>query len=284
MNAHTKRRPLLHGISTGGIYLVLVLIAIICLFPFSWIVLSSFKSPMAVISSEQSFFFTPTMENYIKLLNNKQIPFPRYFRNSIIISLSSTALSVSLAALAGYSLSRIKPRGTSPISIFILSMRMLPPIVLVIPLYIIYNRLGWLDKLFSLILPYTAMNLPLATWMLKSFFTGLPKALEEVAIVDGASSFKAFTSVILPLTLPGLSATAVYSFSLAWNDFLIALPLTTRNAIPLPVLASIVRTDEGIEWATVGCIVVIMIIPTLLFTFFSQKNLISGLASGAVKE
>ena len=160
---------------------------------------------------------------------------------------------------------------------------MLPPIVLVIPLYIIFNQFGWLDNVLTLILPYTALNLPLATWMLRSFFISLPGEIDEAATVDGANSIQTFTRIMLPLTAPGLSATAIYSFSLAWNDFLIALPLTTSKAITLPILASIVRTDEGIEWASVGCIVVIMIIPTVLFTFFSQKSLVSGITSGAVK-
>lgn len=265
-------------------YLVLCIIIFVTVFPLLWMAIASIKPPQNVIASQQQLFFTPTLDNFKNLIFGKQIPFFRYFCNSLIISLSSTALSVGFAAMAGYSLARIRPRGHRVLSLVILSLRMLPPIVLVIPLYIIYNEAGWLDNIFSLILPYTALNLPLATWMMRSFFIGLPKALEEAAIIDGASSLQAFTRVILPLTAPGLSATAIFSFSLAWNDFLLALPLTTSKAIPLPVLASIVRTDEGIEWASVGCIVVIMVIPTLLFTFISQKSLVSGLTSGAVKE
>ncbi len=265
-------------------YGVLGLIVFVTAFPLLWMVLASFKPTSSVVSSHQAFFFKPTLSNYRDILANKQIPFLRYFGNSVIISLSSTILSICFASMAGYALARIRPKGHKTLSLAILSMRMLPPIVLVIPLYIIYNEMGWLDNLLSLILPYTALNLPLATWMLRSFFIGLPTAIDDAAKVDGANSFQTFTRVMLPLTAPGISATAIYSFSLAWNDFLLALPLTTSKAIPLPVLASIVRTDEGIEWASVGCIVVIMIIPTLLFTFFSQKSLISGITSGAVKE
>ena len=264
-------------------YFTLSIILFIAVFPMLWMTITSLKPAQNVVASEQSIIFTPTFENYSDLLLNKQVPFLRYFANSIIISLTSTALAAGFASMAGYALARIKPKGHKILSLAILSMRMLPPIVLVIPLYIIFNQFGWLDNVLTLILPYTALNLPLATWMLRSFFISLPGEIDEAATVDGANSIQTFTRIMLPLTAPGLSATAIYSFSLAWNDFLIALPLTTSKAITLPILASIVRTDEGIEWASVGCIVVIMIIPTVLFTFFSQKSLVSGITSGAVK-
>lgn len=264
-------------------YFTLSIILFIAVFPMLWMTITSLKPAQNVVASEQSIIFTPTFENYSDLLLNKQVPFLRYFANSIIISLTSTALAVGFASMAGYALARIKPKGHKILSLAILSMRMLPPIVLVIPLYIIFNQFGWLDNVLTLILPYTALNLPLATWMLRSFFISLPGEIDEAATVDGANSIQTFTRIMLPLTAPGLSATAIYSFSLAWNDFLIALPLTTSKAITLPILASIVRTDEGIEWASVGCIVVIMIIPTVLFTFFSQKSLVRGITSGAVK-
>lgn len=265
-------------------YLLVAIIIGIFVFPLLWAVLLSFKSPMEIISLSPTLLKEPTLVNYQKLFQSSDIPFVKYFLNSVIISISSTVLSVALAAFAGYSLSRIMPVGSSTITVGILAARMLPPIVIILPLYLIYTKLGLMDTLIGLIIPYTALNIPLATWLLRSFFLGLPNELEEAAAIDGCNRFEAFLKVILPLAAPGLATTAIFSFELAWNDYLLALPLTNINAVPLTVVASMVRTEEGVAWGKLGAVITIMIIPVFLITLFSQRYLVSGLVSGSVKE
>lgn len=265
-------------------YMIILIILGVTLFPLAWTILSSFKDPIEVISLQPSFIFKPTLDNYRSLFVLGKFTISKYFFNSVIISIVSTIISVAIACTAGYSLARIKPKGSNLIIIAILAARMLPPIVIIFPLYLFFNYLGMLDTLLTLIIPYTALSVPLATWILWSFFKGLPKQLEEAAMIDGCSRFRAFWQIILPLVAPGVAATAVFSFILAWNDFLLALPLTRINAVTLPIFASMVRTEEGVLWGRLGAIITIIIVPVFLFTLFAQRYLISGLVSGSVKE
>ncbi len=265
-------------------YAFLIVILIVFLFPIIWSVLVSFKEPLDIISLTPTFLYKPTLDNYIELFHATDIPFGRYFLNSVILSVFSTVLSLVIASLAGYSLARIKPHGSRIITLTVLLVRMLPPIAIIVPLYILYNKIGMIDSLIGLIIPYTALNIPLATWLLRSFFLDLPKELEEAAMIDGCSRLRAFFKIILPLAAPGLVATAIFSFELAWNDYILALPLTSVKAVPLTVVASMVRTEEGIVWGRLGAIITIMIIPVFLFTLLAQRYLVRGLVSGSVKE
>ncbi len=265
-------------------YALITVLLIFTVFPVLWAMLASFKKPMDAISMTPLFIFKPTLENYSDLFTKTDIPFLSYFMNSVIISLTSMFISILFACMAGYSLARIRPRGSKFLTVFILAVRMLPPIVIIVPLYIFYNSIGILDTLVGLIIPYTALNIPLATWMMHSFFKGLPKQLEEAAMIDGCGRIRTFLNVILPLTAPGIAATSIFCFILAWNDFLLALPLTSISAVPLPVIASSVRAEEGVLWGKLGAVITILVIPVFIFTLFVQKHIISGLVSGAVKE
>ncbi len=265
-------------------YMIVLIILGVTLFPLVWAIFSSFKDPLELISLQPSFIFKPTLDNYKNLLTGGSFNISKYFFNSIIVSVVSTVLSVAIACAAGYSLARIKPKGANVIIIGILAVRMLPPIVLIVPLYIFFSYIGLLDNLITLIIPYTALSVPLATWLLWSFFKGLPKQLEEAAMIDGCSRFRAFWQVMLPLAGPGVAATAIFSFVLAWNDFLLALPLTRVNAVTLPIFAAMVRTEEGVLWGKLGAAMTILIIPVFIFVLFAQRYIIAGLVSGAVKE
>lgn len=269
--------------STLARYVFVIALSLIFIFPIYWAVAGSFKQPKDIISTVPKFIFEPTLDNYLDL-NIGNISISNAFWNSLVISTTSTLLSVSFAALAGYSLSRLRPRGRHVISVSILLARMIPPIVIVVPIYIFYSAVGMHDTLIGLIIPYTALNIPLATVLLSSFFEKLPVELEEAASIDGCGVFKTFWRIILPLTAPGLVATAIFSFELAWNDFILALPLTSQNAVPLTVVASMVRSEEGVMWGKLNVIIVITIIPMIVLAFAAQRWLISGLVSGAVKE
>lgn len=270
-------------VSNAARYVLIVALSAIFIFPIYWAVAGSFKSPKDIISTVPKFIFEPTLDNYLNLKIGN-ISITTAFWNSVIISVTSTLLSVAFAALAGYSLSRLRPKGRHVISVSVLLARMIPPIVIVVPIYIFYSAVGLHDTLIGLIIPYTALNIPLATVLLSSFFEKLPVELEEAAAIDGCGVFKTFWRIILPLTSPGIVATAIFSFELAWNDFILALPLTSQDAVPLTVVASMVRSEEGVMWGKLNVIIVITIIPMILLAFVAQKWLISGLVSGAVKE
>lgn len=268
---------------TIGRYVLLTILALVFVFPVLWSVVGSFKSARDIIAIPPKFVFEPTLDNYLNL-QSSDIPILGAFLNSVVISVTSTLLALALAALAGYALGRLRPKGRNAISTAILVTRMIPPIVLIIPIFLFYSATGMLDTLIGLIIPYTALNVPLATLLLTSFFETIPRELDEAAAVDGCGVFRTFWSITLPLTAPGLVAAAIFSFALAWNDYILALPLTSQRAIPMTIVASMVRTEEGVLWGKLNVIVVIMIIPMAILTILAQRRLVSGLVAGSVKE
>jgi len=189
-----------------------------------------------------------------------------------------------LSSISAYSLSRLRPKHKMGLNYIILGMRMIPPIAIVVPLYIIWQRIGLYDTRLGLIIPFIALDIPISTWMMQGFFDSVPENLEDAATVDGCSRFEAFVKIILPITAPGIAATSIFAFSTSWNNLTLPLPLTMTEAATLPVLASQVRTDEGILWGQLGAYATLMIIPMALFTAFAAKYLIKGMSSGAVKE
>ena len=276
-------RPIGRWLGNAFAILVTAWIAAVVALPMIWLIMTSFKSGPDITSLKPIFVFKPTLENYAAIVGDSRVPIVEAMINSIVVSVISTIVSVVLAALAAYSLARLRPPGYRFIGLTIFGARMLPPVALVIPLFLAANWVGQLDTRLSLIVPYIALSIPLGTWMLQGFFLDLPKELEEAALVDGASHLQAFLRVILPLAGPGLAAVSIFSFSLSWNDLVLALPLTSDRAITLPVIASRIRTDEGILWGQLGAITTIIMLPMLIFTLLVQRWLIRGLTAGAVK-
>lgn len=274
-----RRGPLTVTLSS----LLALLLVAASVFPLFWIMLVSLKPAQLTISWPPRLFFPPTLDNFRELLASERIPFRAYFVNSLVIAGTSTLLSISVASLAGYGLARLKPRGHAGLSMLILGARMLPPISLVVPLYLITSGLRLLDTRIALIVPYIALNIPLATWMMRSYFLDLPKDLEEAAEIDGCGRLATFLRIFVPIAAPGIAATAIFSFVLSWNEFLLALPLTTARAVPLPVVASRVRVEEGILWGRLGAITTILLAPVITFTLVTQRYLVSGLTAGSVK-
>ena len=263
---------------------VLIVMAAGTVFPIAWLVLTGFKPASSIVSPTPELFFEPVFDNYAKILSGGlNSPIVVAIVNSIFVAVVSTFFAMVLSAMAAYGLARLRPRGHRFLSILVLGFKVLPPIAMIVPLFLISSRLHIVDTQIALILPYLALSIPFATWLLFGFFQDLPSELEEAALIDGSTWFGAFVRVVLPLAAPGLAATAVFSFSLAWNDLALALALTRDSAFTLPVLASQVRTEEGIQWGMLGATATIMIIPMLIFTIFASKHLVSGLSSGAVK-
>ncbi len=260
----------------------------ICLFwlitsllPLLWLVQLSLKTSGEAISGRSGFFFTPTLQNYTDLL--RATDFPRFLVNSLLIGLGTTVLSLLLGVPAAYAFSRWTFRGSGLMMLWVLAVRMVPGLAYIIPVFVIYQRLGLLDTRLGLILIYTVFNLALVVWSMQAFFDEVPRSLEESAYVDGASILRGFLQIVLPLSAPGLVATAVLCFLFSWNEFLLALVLSRFEARTAPVGITNFMAYEGIEWGRVAAGSVFVLIPVLLFTAVMRKYLVRGLLGGALK-
>lgn len=277
----SRRRP-----DFGKVFAVVLAgwLCAVILIPIVWIILTSIKPESALSQFGPVFVFEPTFEHYAALfaegLGSRVV---LGTINSLFIAVTVTVLAVALATLAAYSLARLRPRGHKAIMLGIFALRMLPPVALIVPLYVGARSLDLIDTHIALIVPYTALAIPLGTWMLYGFFLDLPRELEEAAMVDGATPLQAFVRVVLPLAGPGVAAVSVFSFAAAWNDLVLALPLTRSDAITLPVVASLVRTDQGIAWGQLGALTVMIMLPMIAFTLLAQRWLVRGFAGGGVK-
>lgn len=279
-SSRADRRRIGHGNTLH--YVALVVLACYCLAPI-WIIIStSFKSDVVVQSSEPLwFFFFPTLDNYTHIFTRGH--FDRYLQNSLIIALSSTFLTLFTGGLCAYALARAEFRGRKLVANGTLLIRMVPPAVLAIPAFAIVSALAINNDFVVLILLYTALNLPFAIWLLFGFYRQIPIELEEAAIVDGASPLQVFFQVLMPLMKSGYAVAGIFTFRIAWNEFILALLLTGRQSRTLPVATSTFITDTGVEWGRIMAMGTLIAIPPLIFTFFAARQIISGMTAGAVK-
>ncbi len=262
-------------------YVVVVVGAAISLFPIFVMISTSFKIRTDAFSIPPKWFFVPTLKNYMHVLFSQN--FFRYFVNSIMIGLLATLFSVALGALAAYALARFKFMGKGVVIMSTLLLRMVAPVVLVIPIFILWNKTGLINGRFGLILTYVALNLSFNIWVLRTFIMEIPIELEEAALIDGCGEFTIFFKIILPLIAPGIAVASIFTFRIAWNEFILSLVLTNRYTRTLPVAVSLYLTDHGIEWGQITAIATIIAIPAFIFTFTAAKSLIMGLTAGAVK-
>lgn len=268
------------------IYTVLIIGALISVFPLAWTFLTSIKPPIQTFALPPVLLFAPTLESYEMLFFGQHamaFDIRLLARNSLIVALIATLLTIASSCLAAYSLSRFYFRGRKVIAFAIIATRMLPPIATVVPLFLLMNRLGLMDTHLALIMAYTAINIPFAVWMLRGFMDEIPIDLEDAAMVDGSSRMRALVQIVFPLIVPGLVATGVFTFLLAWNDFALALILTSRNAKTLPLIVTSFITEEGILWGPMSAAATLILLPPVLFVIFAQRHLAKGLTMGAVK-
>lgn len=266
-------------------YVVIVGVVIVVLFPIYWMVITSFKTRLELTATTPTFWpQTFTWENYVKAFAQRE--FPRYMLNSVIVVGVSTLLSLIIGSLAGYALARFRFPGNlrQHLAFWILSTRMIPPIVTIIPIFLVFRNLQLLNTHLGLIIVYTGFSLPFVTWMMRAFIADVPVDLEEAAMVDGDTRIGAFVNIVLPLVAPGLAATAVFSIIIGWNEFIFALILTTTSkSITLPVgIASLVSQYE-LLWGEMSAAGTIAIVPIAAFAMAVQKYLVRGLTLGAVK-
>ena len=256
-----------------------LVLLIVVLFPFLWLLQMSFRNNDDIFGYQ--LLFTPTLENYKALWTGN---FPGSFWVSVVTSTTSTVLSLLLGVPAAYVLSRWRMRGRQQIALWILATRMAPPIAFTIPFFLAYRFLGLIDTIPGLIIIYLTFNLALVIWMMRTFFEGVPRQLEEAAWIDGCSVWGAFVRIALPLAAPGLAATAVLCFILSWNDFFYALILTRTQAMTAPVAIVNFMQYEGWEWGKIAAAGVLVMLPVVIFTAVVRNYLVRGLTAGGLKD
>lgn len=266
--------------------LLIVLVVVVAVAPIYWMISTSFKSAHDVLAlPPRLFFFEPTLQNYEAVLSGQASAqgFVRPLANSIIVSLGATLLALLLGFPAAYVLARVSFRRKRFLAMWILSTTMFPPMVAVIPVFLIAGRLGVVDTFPVLIIPYAAFNLPLVIWMLRSAIRQVPMAIDEAALVDGASHAVILRRVILPLTAPAIAATAMLSVFLSWNEFLFALTLTRADVRTAPVAINEFTTMYGTQWGNLTAGATLVVAPILVMALLLGRRLIQGLTFGAVK-
>ncbi|MEM1316985.1 MAG: carbohydrate ABC transporter permease [Pseudomonadota bacterium] len=277
-------------------YGIMILLVMMALGPIILMLTTSFKANIDIMDDNvSSFFFTPTIKNYEQVLCNVlwydpesvdfcDPTFGRALGNSIFIALISTALTLIIGCMAAYALVRFRFMGRGTVSMTTLLMRMVPPAVLLVPVFGIWTFQFGLDGSYSgIILIYVAMNLPFVIWIMQSFIVQVPMQLEEAARMDGANPFQVFFLVVLPIIKPGLAAAAIFTFRIAWNEFLLANALAGRNERTVPVTIVNSITEFNIDWGVIMATGMLLAIPPVIFTFIASKQIITGMTAGAVK-
>lgn len=272
-------------LESGLTHTILIIASIIAVFPVLWIVSTSFKPFDEVFSTTINIIPDNfTLENYKYVLTKNDSMFLTWMKNSALIAVSTTIFSVFLSATAAYALSRYKFVGHKFTMYMFLVTQMFPGALLLIPLYNLMNSFGLLNSHIGLILAYSTVAVPYSTWMLKGFFDTIPYELEEAARVDGLSQFGTFYRIVLPLSLPGISVTAFFSFITAWNEFMVALTfMNSEEMYTLPIGLQQFVNQFNTDWHLMAAGAVIITIPVLIFFMFAQKYLVSGLTAGGTK-
>ncbi|KAF1048383.1 carbohydrate ABC transporter permease [Xylophilus sp.] len=274
-----RRRRLAGWLRRHARELVTLALLLAVMFPFLWLVHLAFKPGGELF--EENLLFTPTLEGFRSLLQGS---FPRSFGNSLLVSTLSTVLSLLIGVPAAYALARWRFRWRRRVALWILVTRMAPPIAFTIPFFLAYRWLGLQDTVPGLAIVYLTFNLAVVIWLMQTFFEAVPPALEEAAYIDGCGVWQAFWRVTLPLSAPGLAATAVLCFIFSWNDFFYALILTRTNAVTAPVAIVNFLQFEGWEWTKIAAAGTLVMFPVVIFTVLMRSYLVRGLTAGGVKD
>jgi multiple sugar transport system permease protein len=305
---------------TVGHYFILIAMALIILFPLYMMAITSLKQQVMIMSKDPVWFFAPTVSNYGQILENEN--FVRHLISSIYVGVVSTLLTLFISSWAAYAIARMRFPGRGLMANTTLLVRMVPPAVLTVPIFALWNSwdnfwfnsaahtrfVNWASQtavcmadsdvavavcqIFSdglsdgrigLILFYSALNLPFTVWLLVGFIKQIPVDLEEAAIVDGCSPFQVFSKIISPLMRGGYAVAAIFTFRIAWNEFILALILTGRLTYTLPVKTTLFMDEAGVRWGLIMAMGVLILLPPLILTFFSARQIIQGMTAGAVK-
>ena len=262
-------------------YALLVLILLWTLVPVLWMLISSFKSLADVLSPTPLLMFEPTLANYISLVSGGNNVLT-YFRSSLLASGISTIIATTLGCLAGYGLARSNFRAKKHLAFWIISTRMAPIAAVILPLFIGFTFLHLINTVWGLVVAYLSFNLPFAIWIMNAFFEDLPPGIEEAARVDGASNFQTFWRIALPMTAPGIVTTAILCLVFSWNDYAFAVTFAGPGSQTLPVAASQLITQTGVDWGQLTAIGTVVALPMVLVGLAVRRYLVRGLTLGAV--
>jgi multiple sugar transport system permease protein len=276
----TPRRNARRMLGYLGRYLFILFALLFFLFPLYWIISMAFRTGNEIFSSPPVFFPSDwTLAQFRESVQNKSI---FSLLNSLIVTTGATLLALALGVPAAYSLARFNTGGRN-FSFWILSQRFLPPIAIIIPIFLLFRTLKWIDTYHGLILLYAMFNLPYVIWMMRSYFKDVPVEVEESALVDGASRLRVLWTIVLPLSVGGLIATGIFTFVFVWNEFLFALVLTRTNAVTLPVAMANFFGTQATLWGQAGVLSMAAMAPIFVLTFIVQRYLVRGLTLGAIK-
>ena len=312
-SAHSVSEPSSLSKTIAGI--VVAAYAIITILPLLWIFLTGFKTPTDSISYPPKIISELSVEGYVNLFTTRTRQPPEFlaslpppqtwyerlvrsrnmviggpskvvprFANSLIIAFGSTALSVLLGVTAAYAFSRFRVPLKDDLLFFILSTRMMPPIAVAIPIYLMFRNLGLTDTKLGMILLYTAVNVSLAVWLLKGFIDEIPREYEEAAMVDGYTRLQAFFKVVLPQATTGIAATAIFCLIFAWNEYAFAVLLTSGDAQTMPPFIPFIIGEGGQDWPAVAAGTALFLLPILVFTVLMRRHLLRGITFGAVRK
>jgi multiple sugar transport system permease protein len=267
----------------NGVSISTLVTALFVIVPLYWLIATSFKAPNAIGNSPPSLGPTPfSTGNYSNAFSGYD--FGIYFRNSLVVTLAATALVLILGTLAGYALGRMPMRGKFTTMVILLMISVFPEVAVIAPLYLLMRDLGWLNSYQALILPYTAFQLPFAIWILRNYFLGIPKEMEETGRIDGASALRTVWTIVLPQALPGLFTAGIFTFTACWTEFLMALTFNSSNNFrTIPVGIAEFGGNFQVPYGTIFAASVVAVVPIGILVFIFRKFVISGLTSGAVK-
>jgi multiple sugar transport system permease protein len=268
--------------SRALLWIALVLLVVLYGFPFVYMLFTSFKTPLETIAVPPTVLPSQwTIENYVSAIGRDGVV--ASFINSIVTAVLSTAISLVLALPAAYAVTRFRTRFGRFFIVGALVMRMVPPIVIGVPMIGIFRTLGISDTSVALAIAHATISLPLSIWLMSSFFEAVPEELEEAAKIDGASRLGAFWRVVLPVTAGGVAVTAIFAFLASWNEFLFALLLTATRSQTTPIVIANFQTQFGLDWGAMTALAVLYSVPVILLALVLQRHIVAGLTAGAVK-
>lgn len=257
------------------------LVALVIFFPIFWMVLTSFKTELQAISMPPKFIFEPTLENYRGIFERTN--YTRFAWNSIVVSVGSSLIGMLIAVPAAYAMSFYPSKRTKGTLLWMLSTKMLPPVGVLIPIYLLFRDFALLDTRTGLIIIFTMMNLPIMIWMIYTYFREIPGEILEACRMDGASTFEEIVKIVLPMSKGGLAASFLLALILSWNEAFWALNLTASNAATLTAFIASYSKPEGLFWARLSAASTLAVAPIVVFGWLSMKQLVRGLTFGAVK-
>ena len=256
-------------------------IALLIFFPIFWMALTAFKTETEAITTPPSLFFVPTLENFAEVFERSN--YARFVWNSIAVSFGSTLLALAFAIPAAYAMAFFPTKRTPSTLLWMLSTKMMPPVGVLIPMYLLFKNLGLLDTVTGLLIIYTLINLPIVIWMLYTYFKDVPGEILEAGRVDGAKPMQELFLLLIPLAVPGIASTGLLSVILSWNEAFWSLNLTSSQGAPLTAFIASFSSPQGLFWAKLSAASLMAIAPILVVGWASQRQLVSGLTFGAVK-